>query len=450
MRTWLSIVLAACGSVKSEAPTDAPPEDAMPAVVTVEATRADGAPLAETEIIASAADGSQLASAVTDGMGRGELPMSAGGMVSIIDRSGPSVEVRTVSDVQPGDLLRFRASNGTPGDTGSMTVRFPASTHPDVTSYEVRTGCDSVDTELTQCVVRFSPSCAREAAYLMVTARAADGRVVAAIDHPGLTYRDGETLQITNAWYEPVDAQVIWHGLPADADHASLEMSVSADPPYALFTDWAASSLLDQPAILTLRRPQMRTGGRVNVLKALLSRGDANQWATQVSDLESTHEMDVTHPLPWIESASYDPETRTIRLTRTSGDPAQDAGYASLAYQNDVGVEMMWIGWFDPSRDSFVLPRLDAAIAVEPHTLHRISGFLIDLDTVDGWGSFRTVIDAENIGLGSRRGTTRISGLSRSVNTQVDDGSSGLAPFLDGRGSDPMTATLHVARTLSP
>jgi len=222
--------LAACGDnihLAADAGADAarPPVDAAPLPVTLTVTRGD-TPMVGVRVYFQNADSSLVSAASTDANGTASAVMAPGGFVTAIDPFALPVDVaanddiRTLSGVQPGDMLTLHQVVLT-----SITVEviLPPDPNEPVGSYHVVTTCGSgsvaaqSDTPANPVVFLTLQNC-NGVADIEVVSEDAQGHPLLYFYEPNTPVADTATLDFTNDVYLPVTARTYtYNDVPAPA-----------------------------------------------------------------------------------------------------------------------------------------------------------------------------------------------------------------------------------------
>jgi hypothetical protein len=268
MRSFcLLLILAACGGdgVRhiSDAPAgfadasnDAAPIAAMPVTVTV---TFDGSGVAGLSAIFTNADGSPVATVLTDATGTASQTLGAGGYVTVVDPFPIEADVAssnlyTWAGVKPGDhLVLYESTEGaTETDFTLVTPTVANATTYNATAVCVGGGGFGNGSSTTLAMQLFGCT----TADIYVAAHDSSNALVATLFHPALTVTANQTVDLstTDHFAAAVPATYSFTNLPSSGVQVDDDLVGSAGVinGFARFTDVSAGSAsfsIAQPAL---------------------------------------------------------------------------------------------------------------------------------------------------------------------------------------------------------
>jgi hypothetical protein len=357
MRWSLLLAIAACSGNGVRHIVDAPPisDDAAPGVdaappapVTLHVTL-DGSGQAGVPAIFTNADGSPVATLMTDATGTASQRMAAGGYVTAVDpfplvagftsaaTAAPS-NLFTYAGVKPGDVLELSETT-TPGAQTDFTLVVPAVTG--AASYSASTLCHGTSgggsltgsgSTVTGSISMFGCT----TADLFVAASDGTGQLLATLWHPALTVTASQTIDLsaTDHYTAAVAETYSYANVPATSLQTAYFMIT---PNGGLVPDEHFTAVSSGSASFTLQQPMLGSAQAV-VMTDFATPGnghDVYDWSTQTGDYTLDLAAGV---LPDVTSTPvFDGSADTLAWTAGSG-ATPDLVRASIAFPSDANV----------------------------------------------------------------------------------------------------------------
>lgn len=345
----VALILAACGDSGvrhiSDAPAtfgDAPgttgdaPIAPTPVAVTV---MYDGSGVAGLSAIFTNADGSPVATVLTDATGTASQLLGAGGYVTVVDPFpiepgfiAPS-NLYTWAGVKPGDRLVLYESNQS-GSATDFTLETPAVAN--ATTYNATALCldgGGYGTGSSAVVAMQLFGCTTADIY--VAAFDSSNRLLATLFHPALGVTAGETVDLSASdhYATAVAATYSFTNLPSSGVQVDYDLvgSAGAINGFAQFTDVSGGS-----AAIAIAQPALPANETAFVLTDFATTNNTHDVYAWSATAPTSYALDAsTATLPDVTAVPvFDYSSDTLTWTAGSG-VAPDAVLAELNFQND-------------------------------------------------------------------------------------------------------------------
>jgi hypothetical protein len=404
--SWSSVVLAllaACGGGGDDGIDDGvdPPDadqtpDAIPVgavdVTTEARSTLDGPPgttVAGVELVSLDADGALRDRATSDGDGMAALEVQLGGSVTAIYpvTSLSRRSLVTYVGVAPGDRLRFGRNYdpvGSNAEAGTMTVSWTP--HDGAAGYQLESLCGPFSAEAPPLELVRYERCGAPTTDLLLTARDADGAVLAYAFIADTTFLPNSELDL-GALTEAPTFTLDVEGAPADLASYVVELQALVDERPGL--PIALGGAIDGPDLVdTAPIPVTDLGHRAYTRVAHDNGVSLQQVYQRLAP--DTFTLQGPDLLPWVSEVTVDPGAAHVGWA-VAGDGTVDASTAVVYYAHDA-VELDW-GFIAPGDvDGLAIPPLPEELAaLAPRAGDPIDLYvgLVDADVLNEYAEVR-------------------------------------------------------------
>jgi hypothetical protein len=390
---WSPVVVApfvlACiddGGSTPDPGVDAGVTDPGPAEVRVEVRTVTGVPDSGVTLLIHDVAGALVGRVTASASGQARLTVPADGQVTAIQGIGAERTLTTITDVQPGDVLRFglEPRSGSQSTQHVYAVNHPS--HPAAVWYHYLTSCGE-NRRLPGDVVAFSSFCPVEQMRAVVVAFSNAGEPIGQIS--GMAAPFSSAIDVTGS-FEPVGTMAMrvrgaargWELVPA--------LPTFHDQTIPLRTSGATDAVATVPVVGS------GAGVAIRVSDLLRTRELIERFAVVPAQIEVDFSATTS-----LGSAALD--GRGVRWS-TTGPAVADGVIATLARPG-----VTWHGVVPPTAVTWFVPEL-------PEDLVHLSpvGFSIaplirgyDLSWSAGWTDFRRGGHADTVDLGLVVGLSR-------------------------------------------
>jgi hypothetical protein len=344
MRRLVVLTLASCAAASGNHgdPDAAAPPDAADPRVTIAVTAA-GAPVADAQVFVHAADGSVIATAMTDAAGIAAVdPGPYVTTVAPIGGEETTYRLLTIASAEASD--RIAIALDVPGAPPALSFRITAPPDPGAAGYHVLTTCGDggevpaagnapLDAMIT------IPPCAGMA-DLAVVSHAADGRALRATRRTAVAIAAGGVVSLFDPYTPLAAAEIDYSAVPAAiASIATARTSITPRGPLASTTGDA--TMLAGTGAVTLAAPiDPADPDATDLITAeLIPAGDAvgHHGVITWGPPAPTRAIAIA-PLPdYTLAPVFDPDARAVTWTAGAGRPADLAIVMLYTVRQEVG-----------------------------------------------------------------------------------------------------------------
>lgn len=321
------------GSATGDAPSNA---------VTLVVTRV-GMPVPGVAVFFQNADSSLVSASLTNDDGLAFAVMDAGGYVTALERTGNGLdELTTFAAVQPADALTLQFSPTGPLDATTFMLSVPASNS--AAAYKIETSCGRAALDVSAVGVVSLTGC-NGVADIVVVPTDADDNPVGVLYAPATTVNDGASVAIAGTYSSFDTVTLTYTNVPNSVQFLGAYRALSSSR--RAYEQNAGGNPVSNGLILTMAMPPATPSVLTATSEMPVSGQIGQQLVYDWAPSSTTYTLDLTavRVPPFATSPTFDPATRTLTWTESSGPIQPDLVRARVhAYRDDIPSGRAW-GW---------------------------------------------------------------------------------------------------------